>query len=77
MGNEAADGRSQGLNSRVVGVAQNIRMAGALVAAAVSVGLFSKEVQRILALPPLLRNDLYLALLALVFLLTEAGSGAG
>jgi hypothetical protein len=63
------DRREQGLSSRLSGVAQNIHIGAALVGAAVSLGFFTKEVQRIAALPPLLRNGLYLALLALVLLL--------
>jgi hypothetical protein len=57
------------LSPRLTGVAQNIRIAGALVGTAVTFGYFTKEVQRVFALPPLLRNVLYLGLLALTLLL--------
>lgn len=63
------NGVERGLGSRVDGVLRNIRIGGGLVGAAVTVGFFSKEVQRTLALPPLLKNDLYLSFLLLTFLL--------
>ena len=69
MGEIADNGTGQGLGSRVEAVVRNIRSGGGLVGAAVTIGLFTKEVQRILGLPPMMRNDLYLVLLVLVFLL--------
>jgi hypothetical protein len=72
VGEAANNGTGEGLGSRVDGVLRNIRIGGGLVGAAVTIGFFTKEVQRILGLPPMLQNDLYLVLLLLVFLL--AGS---
>jgi hypothetical protein len=69
LAGETDDRPEQGLGSRVTGVVQNIRIGAGLVGAAVTVGFFTTEVQRIRALPLLVRNYLYLGLLLLIFLL--------
>jgi hypothetical protein len=63
------DQGEQGLGARADPVLNSIRIGGFLVGCAVTIGFFTKEVQRILALPPLLKNDFYLVLLLLTFLL--------